>query len=234
MGGGIAWDSSAAGEYEEIVAKARVLTARRPPFRLVETLRHDPETGYRRLEEHLRRLSDSAMYHGFACEIDAVMAALDREAVRFPAKSAKVRLLLDRRGRIDAGSAPVSASPEPVRLAIDLDHRVDPSDPFLFHKTTLRSPYEDAAARHPDADDVVLVNTAGEVTETTVSNLAVLLEGTWTTPPLSAGLLPGCEREALLADGTLVERSVLVDELRSADALAVVNSVRGWRSAMLR
>ena len=233
VGGGITWDSRAAGEYEETVAKARVLTSRRPAFRLVETLRHDPGSGYRRLEEHLRRLADSAAYHGFACDVTSVMAALDREAVRFPAKSARVRLLLDRRGRIEAASAPLSASPDPVSLALDRDHPVDPSDPFLFHKTTLRAPYEEAATRHPDADDVVLVNIAGDVTETTVSNLAVLLDGTWLTPPLAAGLLPGCERAALLADGTLVEGTIHVDRIRDAAELAVLNSVRGWRRAVL-
>ena len=71
---------------------------------------------------------------------------------------------------------------------------------MLFHKTTLRAPYEAASQRFPDADDVVLVNDRGEVTETTRANLAVRLEGRWVTPPLDAGLLPGCERAALLAE----------------------------------
>jgi para-aminobenzoate synthetase/4-amino-4-deoxychorismate lyase len=77
------------------------------------------------------------------------------------------------------------------------------------------------------------VNTRGEVTETTIANLAVRLEDRWWTPPLDAGLLPGCERAALLADGTLRERRISVDELRSAGSLAVLNSVRGWRAAVL-
>jgi para-aminobenzoate synthetase/4-amino-4-deoxychorismate lyase len=51
--------------------------------------------------------------------------------------------------------------------------------------------------------------------------------------PLSAGLLPGCERAALLADGTLVEGTIQVDRLREAEGLAVLNSVRGWRRAAL-
>ena len=37
----------------------------------------------------------------------------------------------------------------------------------------------------------------------------------------------------LVEDGTLAERAILVDELRRAAALAVVNSVRGWRPAVL-
>ena len=33
--------------------------------------------------------------------------------------------------------------------------------------------------------------------------------------------------------GTLAERTIQIEELRAAEALAVVNSVRGWRDAVL-
>ncbi|HEX6844983.1 MAG TPA: aminodeoxychorismate synthase component I, partial [Actinomycetota bacterium] len=166
VGGGITWDSRAGAEYDETVAKARVLTARRPAFRLLETLSHDPGIGFRRLDEHLRRLRDSASYFGYDLDVEAVLDALRREAARFPDRAARVRLEVDRRGRIDTGAAPMPVTPEPVRLAIDTSHPVDPADIFLFHKTTLRAPYEEAMTRHPEADDVILVNVHGEVTET--------------------------------------------------------------------
>jgi hypothetical protein len=37
----------------------------------------------------------------------------------------------------------------------------------------------------------------------------------------------------LLREGRLVERPVMADELREADAIALVSSVRGWRDAEL-
>ncbi|MGE5227798.1 MAG: chorismate-binding protein [Planctomycetaceae bacterium] len=233
VGGGITWDSRADAEYDETVAKARVLTARRPPFRLLETLRHEPGRGYARLPEHLARLADSAAYFGFDLDDHAVGEALEREAGRFPTKPSRVRLLVDRRGAVEAGSAPLAAPAGPVRLAVDRAHPVDPAEPLLFHKTTLRDPYEQAAARFPDADDVVLVNPRGEVTETTIANLAARIDGVWWTPPVESGLLPGCERAALVADGTLRERTVTVRELREAEEVAVLNSVRGVRRAVL-
>jgi para-aminobenzoate synthetase/4-amino-4-deoxychorismate lyase len=233
VGGGITWDSRADAEYDETVAKARVLTARRPPFRLLETLRHEPSQGYARLPEHLERLAGSAAYFGFGFDEAVVREALDREAGRFPTKPSRVRLLLDRRGTVEAGSAPLATPSQPVLLAVDLAHPVDPSDPLLFHKTTLRERYEEAAGRFPDADDVVLVNVRGEATETTIANLAVRIDGAWWTPPVDAGLLPGCERAALLAEGTLRERTVRIEELRGAEELAVLNSVRGVRAAVL-
>jgi para-aminobenzoate synthetase/4-amino-4-deoxychorismate lyase len=140
---------------------------------------------------------------------------------------------VDRRGRLETGSAPIAPPYEPVRLAIDRGNPVDPTDVGLFHKTSARARYEEAAARFPDADDVVLVNTEGELTETTVANLAVRLDGRWWTPPRSAGLLPGCERAALLEDGTLTERGIRIADLARADGLAVLSSVRPWRAATL-
>jgi para-aminobenzoate synthetase / 4-amino-4-deoxychorismate lyase len=233
VGGGITWDSRAEHEYDETVAKAQVLTARRPRFDLLETLRHEPDAGYCRLEEHVARLQRSAAYFGFAFDEDSVRSALSRAADGAPEQLARVRLLLSRDGRVDTGVLPL-ATPDPtVRLAIDLTRPVDPNDVILFHKTTLRAHYEEARARHPDADDVVLVNARGLVTETTIANLAVRLDGRWWTPPLGDGLLPGVERAALLDDGTLAERSITVQELKRAEEIAVLNSVRGFRRATL-
>ena len=123
-------------------------------------------------------------------------------------------------------------APEPIRLAVD-DVPIDPTDVFVFHKTTLRRRYDEARARHPDADDTLLINEIGQITETSVANVAAKLDGRWWTPPVAAGLLPGTERSALLADGTLQERPVSVEEARGAEELAVINSVRGWRRAAL-
>jgi para-aminobenzoate synthetase/4-amino-4-deoxychorismate lyase len=232
-GGGITWDSHATAEYDETVAKARVLTVRRAAFRLLETLTHEPGAGYRRRQEHLARMRASADYFGIPLDEGAVETALEREASRFPAKAARVRLLIDQRGGVEAGAAPLTQTVEPVRIAIDRDHPIDPTDALLFHKTTLRQRYEEAAERFPDADDVVLINTRGEVTETTRANVAAKIAGRWVTPPLDAGLLPGCEREALLSDGTLQERPIALEAFTHADEIAFLNSVRGWRRAVL-
>ena len=104
---------------------------------------------------------------------------------------------------------------------------------MLFHKTTLRERYDDAALRHADADDVILLNTRGEVTESTRANVAVRIEGRWYTPPLDSGLLPGCERAALVRDGTLAERVIVLDELFDAQGVALLSSVRPWRDAVV-
>jgi para-aminobenzoate synthetase/4-amino-4-deoxychorismate lyase len=232
VGGGVTWDSSAAGEYDETVAKAKVLTARRPPFELLESMRRDPGEPIRRMGQHVERLRSSAAYFGFTFDEELVRETLEMVGAD-AGRSVKIRLRLARAGTIETSSAALDrGAPEPIRLALD-DVPVDPSDVFLFHKTTVRRRYEDARARHPEADDALLINIRGQITETSVANVAAKLDGRWWTPPIDAGLLPGTERAARLAEGAMAERAIAIDEARTADDLAVFSSVRGWRRAVL-
>jgi len=233
VGGGITYDSSAAGEFDEAVAKARVLTARRPRFELLETLRHEPASGFRHLPEHLARLEASAHYFGFAFVRSDAEAVLEKAVAELGGAEGVVRLLLAREGslRIDL-SEPQPSAPGSVRVAIH-PRPVDPSDVWLYHKTTLRGPYERRRGDRPEVDDVLLVNTRGEVTESTIANVAVRLGDAWFTPPLGSGLLAGTYRAVLLREGRLRERSIRVDELGDASGLALISSVRGWRPAVL-
>jgi para-aminobenzoate synthetase/4-amino-4-deoxychorismate lyase len=230
VGGGITFDSAPAAEYEEVLAKARVLSAARPAFELMESIRHDPEDGFRHLPEHMERLGSSARYFGFRFDAETAVAACKR-AIAETSEPLRVRLTLARDGEIHASRSEIEPSPERrLRLALD-DDPVDPSDMWLFHKTTLRAPYQRRRAGRPDVDDVVLVNTRGEVTESTIANLAVRIGDEWLTPPLDSGLLPGCYRGVLVREGKLREQPLTIADLRSGDDVALVSSVRGWRPA---
>jgi para-aminobenzoate synthetase/4-amino-4-deoxychorismate lyase len=232
VGGGITFDSSAEREYEEVLAKARVLTAARPSFELLETLRHDPGEGYLHLPEHLERLGSSARYFGFRLDAEAAVSELKR-AGHEGGTALRVRLALARDGAIRVETSDLPPAPVgPARLALD-DEPVDPDDVWLFHKTSRRAPYERRRARRPDVDDVILVNTRGEVTESTIANLAVRVDGAWVTPPVASGLLPGSYRAVLVREGALQERAVTIEELLAAEAVALVSSTRGWRAAVV-
>ncbi len=233
VGGGITWDSRATAEYDEVVAKARVLSARRPPFSLFETMRAEQGGPVRHLDRHLNRLLDSATYFGFVADRDAIESAVLDALTGDRDMALRVRLVLDRHGRVEVSAVAAPSFPDVVRVAIDTAVPVDPANVFLFHKTTLRRPYEQARQRHPDAEDVILSNTRGEVTESTIANVAVLLDGTWCTPPLDAGLLAGIGRQVALEDGRLTERPIGIEELRAAHEIALLSDNRGWRRAVL-
>jgi para-aminobenzoate synthetase / 4-amino-4-deoxychorismate lyase len=230
-GGGITWGSEPDAEHAELLAKAAVLAARPREFDLLETMRHDPQHGLRNRDRHLRRLAESAEHLGFRVDLPAVVAALDARLDGCPAARVRLRLSRDGALTVDVGPLPAS-SPGPVRLAVD-DDPVDPDDRLLHHKTTLREPYDRRRDRRPDVDDVVIVNTRGELTEVTRATLALRLDGRWWTPPRDSGCLPGVERARLLDLGVLREKVLRRDDLHRAEELAVLSSLRGWRRAEL-
>lgn len=230
-GGGITWGSDPAAEHAELQAKARVLGRRARPAGLLETFAF-VDGHARHLARHRARLRDAAAYYDLPHDPAAVDRAL-AAALAGRRADARVRLRLAADGAIDVALAPLPQDhPAPVRLAVD-DVPIDPADPARHHKVVHREPYDDARARHPGADDVVLVNSRGELVETTVASLAVLLDGTWCTPPLSAGALPGVERAVRVERGELTERTLRPADLERAASVAVLSSLRGWRAAEL-
>ncbi|OPZ83499.1 MAG: hypothetical protein BWY76_02244 [bacterium ADurb.Bin429] len=145
----------------------------------------------------------------------------------------RVRLLVSADGAIEIQATPLpKVDKRPWRVAL-APEPIDPADPFLYHKTTHRAVYETAHATHPDADDVLLWNPRGELTEATIANLAVRIEDRWLTPPIACGLLPGVMRAHLLRHGVLTEAVITRDMLAAAEEIALINSVRGWLPAEL-
>ena len=232
VGSGIVWDSRSKSEYEECLLKARIVTNAAPSFSLLETLLWEPADGYFLLEEHMRRLAESADYFGMRCDVALVRRRLEELVVGLPHRQQRVRLLADRDGRIHCEATPLTDSQIPVRLAI-APEPVDPANPFLYNKTTHREVYDRARASRANCDDVVLWNERSEVTETSIANIVAELDGNKVTPPVESGLLPGVFRDWLLRHGEIMERRIGLDDLRRASRIWVVNSLRKWREATL-
>ncbi|MHB8769857.1 MAG: aminodeoxychorismate synthase component I [Syntrophales bacterium] len=202
-------------------------------FQLLETLRWTPAEGYFLLPRHLERLQRSARHFGYRYDEALINAAL-AEAAGLPGTGEqRVRLRLFADGTAECDSAPLvqwDGRPLKVRLAL---HPIAGGDPFVLHKTTRREHYDAARAPFPDADDVILHNEAGEVTESCIANVVILREKRLVTPPLGCGLLAGTFRAELLERGEIREERVTIGELRAAEKIFLVNSVRKWREAVL-
>ncbi|KHK02100.1 chorismate-binding protein [Desulfovibrio sp. TomC] len=232
VGGGITHDSRPAEEYAECRTKARFLTDPPPDFALLETLRLD-NGRYSFLAEHRARLAASARTLGFPLDDRAIDAALARAEQEAAGQCRRVRLLLAACGQATTESFPLPGRlTRPARLGLCPDP-VAANDPTLFHKTTRRERYDHALAARPDCDDVLLVNTRGEVTESCRATVVVRLGCRLLTPALSCGLLPGVYRARLLARGVLTEAILTPDDLARAEGLWLVNSLRLWTPAVL-
>lgn len=233
IGSGITWDSQTAAEYDESFAKSSFLDLDPRPFSLIETLRREAQGGYFLFERHLHRLSTSAAYFNFHLDLAPLRSALLALDLRLNG-AGKVRLLLDRDGAFTLSPETLSANQgsQPLKLLLSKE-QVQTDDPFLFHKTTRRDLYTAERKRFSQADEVLFCNQAGEVTEGSIYTLVVRKDGRLLTPALACGLLPGTLRGELLERGILSEAIVRVEDLRAADGIWLINSVRGWRRAVL-
>jgi para-aminobenzoate synthetase/4-amino-4-deoxychorismate lyase len=232
VGSGVVWDSEADSEFEECWLKAQVITRPAPPFQLLESMLWTPEAGIALLDRHLARLCASADTFHFPCPVEAIRSRLEDLTASLPPRAHKLRLLIDNRGEMQLEAAPIQPLPLPQRLAL-ASFPVEPDNLFLRHKTTRREIYEIASRERPDADDVLLWNRRGELTESTRANLVLRIGGEMLTPAAASGLLPGTLRAELLARGQLREAILTKEDLQRAEAVYLINSVRGWMPAIV-
>lgn len=227
VGGGVVWDSTSADEYAEALLKARVLTEPPPQFSLLETMLWISKEGYFLRERHVARLLDSADYFDFLVSKETVDKALNKLEIGFTSPQ-RVRLLVNRNGDITLEHRVHQTDDKVLRIHL-AQEPINSTDPFLFHKTTQRDAYDSAINNFPECDDVLLYNERRELTEFTIGNLVVEMDGKLYTPPISCGLLAGTFRAHLLETGQVAERMIRVDELKNCKKIFLVNSVRKWQ-----
>ena len=199
-GGAIVWDSNAEDEWEETLIKTKFLNT---DYNLIETAINDWQC-------HAKRMKNSANELGFRW---------NEEIERLKIPEGKVlRVVLSKNGTycVEYHSAPaLPLQGESVRVM--LKGRVNSNNPFLYHKTSIRE------SKPIGVFDEIRVNELGEVTEGTYTNVGILKEGRYYTPPLSCGLLAGTFRAKLGWE----EKVLYPNDLKTADKIFCFNSVRG-------
>jgi para-aminobenzoate synthetase/4-amino-4-deoxychorismate lyase len=234
IGGGIVWDSTSTDEYTEALLKARVLTEQNSPFSVFETILWTPEENFFLREKHIERMLDSANYFDIPITKRKLENYLEQISFGFHTTQ-RVRVLLDQNGNLRCESHPFDLTENTQLLKASLAREpVDSRNVFLFHKTTLRDVYESARQGFEELDDVLLYNEKGELTEFTIGNLVVELDGELLTPPISCGGLAGTFRSHLMETGQIVERTIPVQQLARCTKIFRVNSIRRWQEVEIQ
>lgn len=204
-------------------------------FGLIETLLWTQGEGYYLLAEHLARLAASSATLGFACNAEAVAAALAKAVTATQHLHLRVRLVLSRDAAIETNITPIAPVPPTTIWHVALaQKRFRADDPMLRHKTTRRALYEDElmqATERDGVDEVLFLNERDEICEGARVNLFVPRGDRLITPPLSCGLLPGTLRARLIAEGRAIEAALTLKDLPPQFYLG--NSVRGLVRATL-
>ena len=230
IGSGIVYDSDPYSEFDECLLKADFLTTRYAGFQLIETMLWENGQFYL-LDLHLRRLADSADYFQLNHNMNQITEALALESKTFHNQEKyRVRLLLYRDGTATISSMKLDDTDSAPKRVFFSSVRTDPDDRFLYHKTTNRKLYnsEFQKARAEGYYDALFLNTRGEVTEGAISNIFIMNDGKFYTPPVRCGLLNGIFRQHLLNGNLPLEEMVLHEnDILEAEKLYLTNSVRG-------
>ena len=155
-------------------------------------------------------------------------------------KDAVVRMTLTR-GVGTRGIVP-PAQPHPT-LLITVASMPEPAAPakVIIAKSTRRNEHSPLArikhlnyldnilarqeAVRADADDAILLNTAGLVAESTVANVFILVDGFMLTPPVADGALPGIMRAEAIKLARAEEGSITPEMLRRASEVFLTNAL---------
>lgn len=206
-----------------------------------------------RWREHWDRLTSGARFLGIRILWDdaQIRAGIRAITALLETPQATVRLHLSRgvgpRGYSPRGADaprlivtvhPAPAIPPggwpPITLKTCRTFAVATGDPLATYKSAnkLLNVLARAEAEAQGFDEALLVNTDGVVTESSSGNVFWWEEGSLHTPPLTAGVLPGVTRGAVLDSArelgwTVTETAALPSRLTSSSGIFLTYSTRG-------
>lgn len=188
-------------------------------FETIKTLNGQPIA----LARHMRRALDSARSLGLKMPPEEELRADLRKILNDePHKVGKLRICIYADG-----------------FHLSHDEYTEPTSPlrFTFFSQTVSGeehkqfPYDHRfellkSAQDEGFDDCILFNVKNEVTESAVANLLFLIQGTWVTPPISAGVLPGVIRAIAIEECDVKVRPIHISEIPDVESAFSLASLR--------
>lgn len=234
VGSGIVWDSDSHAEYEECRWKSRFITQLAPEFDLIETIRVENRQ-IPLLPYHLKRLTHSAHMLNIPYDETAAANYIQNIAAALPQHAHRLKITLKPNGRLQHETAPLThfATPQYVTLSqTDL-----PDADFLRRfKTSHRHIYDQGwqTAQAQGAFDSLFFNRSGFLLEGGRSNVFLLIDGAYHTPPVGLDILNGVMRQAVfdrpndyLGGITPVESRLTRKDILRAEKILLSNALRG-------
>ncbi len=238
VGAGITIDSDAQQEWRECRLKSAFLMNLPSTTGIFETIAiHHGKP--QRLAAHLDRMQASALALGIAFDLSQAMVTIESACASLDANVLfRLRLDLAPNGTFSVSTGLLEPLTEPVKLfwakeILAEDVSLFSGDALLRHKITHRGLYDRAwqAAAKLGGFDALFTNEQGFVTEGGRTSIFVKPKGgsEWLTPPVTAGLLPGVMRAALLADPKMNAReaNLTINDVVMAEEIILSNALRG-------
>lgn len=128
----------------------------------------------------------------------------------------RCKLVYDESGIIEVNYFPYNKR-EIKSFKLVFNDDIDYSKKYL-DRSALDKLYE----QKEDCDEIIIVKD-GLVTDTTIANIAIKMDGVWFTP--RKPLLRGTTRERFLKEGGLISKDITIEMLKSCEKLALMNAM---------
>ena len=131
-----------------------------------------------------------------------------------------------------------SSNIKPIKLIISPE-KIDSKNKLFRYKTThdftrgFYTKMHNKYISNQEDKELLFLNEFGNITETRFHNILIEKDGQRYTPLLTDGILDGVARKIMIDKENLIPKSINLDELKSADKIYLINSVRGLISAYL-
>ena len=177
------------------------------------------------LGRHMRRALSSSSVLGISLPGEETLRKeLDRTIAKESFPIGRLRVCFSKEG-FDISYSQYLDESEPARLTF---HSTTSQADGLQHKTY---PYDSHFAVLDEAkmygfDDAIIFNSRNEMTETSISNIAVLIEGRWITPPITAGVLPGVMRAVAIERCDIEVAPIHISDVARCESALLLNSLK--------
>jgi len=201
-------------------------------IKLVETIKVENLVMTDKIE-HFNRMKKSAIVLGFEFNPEILKIKLENKEWKVGCSSLHqdkdgiLRILLSKDGEFETQYLPLN--PISTNKITVSEITVNSKEPLLYHKTTFRPWYENSMNKIKNGEvfDEIFLNEKNELTEGARSNIVLKIGEELYTPPGDCGLLNGVMRQKMLNSDNLIERKLYLEDLKRADKIYCINSVRG-------
>ena len=189
---------------------------------IFETLRTERNEVFE-LGRHMRRAVDaSEAVHIKLPNEDLIRGAISQLLINEPQEIGRLRLMFSKNEFV-AVHRPYVDQRNPQKICTQ--------SALTTSVSIKRYPYTQriellASAVSKGFDEIICNNAQGQLTEGAVSNFIFLLEGSWFTTPLTAGVLPGVMRAIAIERCGVKVRNIGIDEMPKVESALVISSLK--------
>lgn len=185
------------------------------------------------LEEHLKRMEKSSEYFelGNLKDRGITKEKIEQELQNHPYSHGVLKIMLSKENVIFQKRANTYCAKDYEKgFFMDFsDVKRNETSPLTYHKTMNYGDciLEKRNASKKNLNEKIFLNTKGQISEGTISNIFFVKKGTVYTPKINCGLLPGIMREYICRISDAVEIEIYPDEIESFGECFVTNSLMG-------